>query len=412
MKNESDCKFDVNLIRKDFPILSKEMNGKPLVFLDSAASTQKPQVVIDAIADLYSNYYANIHRGVYQLSQVSTEKYEEAREIIKNYISADSSDEIIFTRGATESINLIAYSYGRYFLNEGDEIIVSEMEHHANIVPWQQLAKEKKVVLRYIPMDDNGELLLDEFYKMLNTRTKIVSLVHISNSLGTINPVKEIFAKAKEIGAITILDASQSIQHTKINVNELNCDFLVFSGHKIYGPTGIGVLYGKLDLLNKMEPYQTGGDMIKSVTFERTIFADVPGKFEAGTQNLEGAIGLGAAIKYVNSIGLPEIMKYEHELMKYATDKVLEIPQVKIIGTAKEKASLISFILEDVHPHDVGTIFDKLGVAVRTGQHCTEPVMRHFGIPATTRASFAFYNTFEEINVFIESIKYVINIFD
>lgn len=412
MKSESDCKFDVNLIRKDFPILSKEMNGKPLVFLDSAASTQKPQVVIDAIADLYSNYYANIHRGVYQLSQVSTEKYEEAREIVKNYISAASSDEIVFTRGATESINLIAHSYGRYFLNEGDEIIVTEMEHHANIVPWQQLAKEKKVVLRYIPMDDNGELLLDEFYKMLNVRTKIVSLVHISNSLGTINPVKEIFAKAKEIGAITILDASQSIQHTKINVNELNCDFLVFSGHKIYGPTGIGVLYGKLDLLKKMEPYQTGGDMIKSVTFERTIFADVPGKFEAGTQNIEGAIGLGAAIKYINSIGLPEIMKYEHELMKYATEKVLEIPQVKIIGTAKEKASLISFILEDVHPHDVGTIFDKLGVAVRTGQHCTEPVMRHFGIPATTRASFAFYNTFEEINVFIESIKYVINIFD
>lgn len=412
MKSESDCTFDVNLIRKDFPILSKEMNGKPLVFLDSAASTQKPQVVIDAIADLYSNYYANIHRGVYQLSQVSTEKYEEAREIVKNYISAASSDEIVFTRGATESINLIAYSYGRYFLSEGDEIIVSEMEHHANIVPWQQLAKEKKVVLRYIPMDDNGELLLDEFYKMLNTRTKIVSLVHISNSIGTINPVKEIFNKAKEIGAITILDASQSIQHTKINVNELNCDFLVFSGHKIYGPTGIGVLYGKLDLLKKMEPYQTGGDMIKSVTFERTIFADVPGKFEAGTQNIEGAIGLGAAIKYINSIGLPEIMKYEHELMKYATDKVLEIPQVKIIGTAKEKASLISFILEDVHPHDVGTIFDKLGVAVRTGQHCTEPVMRHFGIPATTRASFAFYNTFEEINVFIESIKYVINIFD
>lgn len=412
MKSESDCTFDVNLIRKDFPILSKEMNGKPLVFLDSAASTQKPQVVIDAIADLYSNYYANIHRGVYQLSQVSTEKYEEAREIVKNYISAASSDEIVFTRGATESINLIAYSYGRYFLSEGDEIIVSEMEHYANIVPWQQLAKEKKVVLRYIPMDDNGELLLDEFYKMLNTRTKIVSLVHISNSLGTINPVKEIFNKAKEIGAITILDASQSIQHTKINVNELNCDFLVFSGHKIYGPTGIGVLYGKLDLLKKMEPYQTGGDMIKSVTFERTIFADVPGKFEAGTQNIEGAIGLGAAIKYINSIGLPEIMKYEHQLMKYATDKVLEIPQVKIIGTAKEKASLISFILEDVHPHDVGTIFDKLGVAVRTGQHCTEPVMRHFGIPATTRASFAFYNTFEEINVFIESIKYVINIFD
>jgi len=412
MKNESDCTFDVNLVRKDFPILSKEMNGKPLVFLDSAASTQKPQVVIDTIADLYSNYYANIHRGVYSLSQKSTEKYEEARNIVKQFIAANNSDEIVFTRGATESINLIAYSYGRYFLNEGDEIIVTEMEHHANIVPWQQLVKEKKVVLRYIPMNDNGELLIDEFYKMLNSRTKIVSLVHISNSLGTINPVKELFAKAKEVGAITILDASQSIQHTKIDVNDLNCDFLVFSGHKIYAPTGIGVLYGKLDLLTKMEPYQTGGDMIKSVTFERTLFAEVPGKFEAGTQNIEGAIALGAAINYVNSIGLQNIIEYEHKLLTYATNKILEIPQARIIGTAKDKASVISLIIEDVHPHDVGTIFDKLGVAVRTGQHCTEPVMRHFGIPATTRASFAFYNTLEEINVLIESIKYVINIFD
>jgi len=412
MMTESDCNFDVNLVRQDFPILSKQMNSKPLVYLDSAASTQKPKAVINAIIDLYSNYYANIHRGVYLFSQLSTDKYEEARLAVKNYINAQSEKEIIFTRGATESVNLIAYSYGRYFLNEGDEIIVTEMEHHANIVPWQQLAKEKKLVLRYIPMNDNGELLLDEYEKMLSNKTKIVSVVHISNSLGTINPVKYIFDKAKEFGAVTVLDASQSIQHTKIDVQSLNCDFLAFSGHKIYGPTGIGALYGKLDLLKKMEPYQTGGDMILSVTFERTLFAEVPGKFEAGTQNIEGAIGLGAAINYVNNLGIENIAKYEHSLLDYATSRVLEIPQVKIIGTAKEKASVISFIIEDVHPHDVGTIFDKLGVAVRTGQHCTEPVMRHFNIPATTRASFAFYNTIDDINVFINSIKEVISIFD
>jgi cysteine desulfurase/selenocysteine lyase len=412
MMTESDCNFDVNLVRQDFPILSKQMNSKPLVYLDSAASTQKPKAVINAIIDLYSNYYANIHRGVYLFSQLSTDKYEEARLAVKNYINAQSEKEIIFTRGATESINLIAYSYGRYFLNEGDEIIVTEMEHHANIVPWQQLAKEKKLVLRYIPMNDNGELLLDEYEKMLSNKTKIVSVVHISNSLGTINPVKYIFDKAKEFGAVTVLDASQSIQHTKIDVQSLNCDFLAFSGHKIYGPTGIGALYGKLDLLKKMEPYQTGGDMILSVTFERTLFAEVPVKFEAGTQNIEGAIGLGAAINYVNNLGIENIAKYEHSLLDYATSRVLEIPQVKIIGTAKEKASVISFIIEDVHPHDVGTIFDKLGVAVRTGQHCTEPVMRHFNIPATTRASFAFYNTIDDINVFINSIKEVISIFD
>ncbi len=412
MRIESDCNFDVNLVRQDFPILSKQMNGKPLVYLDSAASTQKPKSVINAITDLYSNYYANIHRGVYLLSQLSTDKYEEARLAVKKYINAQSEKEIIFTRGATESLNLIAYSYGRYFLNEGDEIIVTEMEHHANIVPWQQLAKEKKLVLRYIPMNDNGELLLDEYEKMLSNKTKIVSVVHISNSLGTINPVKYIFDKAKEFGAVTVLDASQSIQHTQIDVQRLNCDFLAFSGHKIYGPTGIGVLYGKLDLLKKMEPYQTGGDMILSVTFERTLFAEVPGKFEAGTQNIEGAIGLGAAINYVNNLGIENIAKYEHSLLDYATSRVLEIPQVKIIGTAQEKASVISFIIEDVHPHDVGTIFDKLGVAVRTGQHCTEPVMRHFNIPATTRASFAFYNTIDDINVFINSIKEVISIFD
>lgn len=403
---------EIELIRKDFPILSKSMNGKPFIYLDSAASTQKPKAVIDAISDLYSNYYSNIHRSVYYFSQFSTQKYEEARETIRKHINAKGHEEIIFTRGATEAFNLIAYSYARFHLQEGDEILVTEMEHHANIVPWQQLAKEKNLKLRYIPMDDNGELTMDEFDKMLNPKTKIVSIVHISNSLGTINPVKEIFRKAKEYGAVTCLDASQSIQHTKIDVQELDCDFLTFSGHKIYGPTGIGILYGKFSILNKMEPYQTGGDMIKSVTFERTIFAELPERFEAGTQNIEGAIGLGAAINYLNSIGLERIYEYENHLLNYATKKVQQIPELQIIGNAKHKASIISFLLQDIHPHDIGTILDKLGIAIRTGQHCTEPVMRHFNIPATARASFSFYNTEEEINVFIEGLKQVIETFE
>ncbi len=412
MKNDPNCKFDVAKIRSDFPILSQKMNAKPLIYLDSAASTMKPRQVVESISDLYYGYYANIHRGVYLFSQISTEKYENARSVVKKYINAKYDEEIIFTRGATESINLIAHSYGRPNLKEGDEIIVTEMEHHANIVPWQQLCKETGAKLRYIPFDDKGELILEEYDKMVSNKTKIVSIVHISNSLGTINPVKYIFNKAKEVGAVTLLDASQSIQHVKVDVQELNCDFLAFSGHKIYGPTGIGILYGKLHLLEDMPPYQTGGDMIKSVSFERTLFADIPGRFEAGTQNIEGAIGLGAAIEYVSSIGLDEIAQYEHSLLEYANQKIREIPQVTIIGNAKQKASLISFLLEDIHPHDVGTIMDKLGIAVRTGQHCTEPTMKHFGITATTRASFAFYNTIDDINVFIEGIKQVIETFE
>jgi len=412
MKNDSNCQIDVKKIREDFPILSQKMNGKPLVYLDSAATTMKPRQVVESIADLYFGYYSNIHRGVYLFSYFTTDRYENARTIIKNYINAKYEEEIIFTRGATESINLIAHSYAGYNLKENDEIIVTEMEHHANIVPWQEICKKTGAKLRYIPFDDNGELILEEYEKMLSPRTKIVSAVHISNSLGTINPVKYIFDKAKEYGAVTVLDASQSIQHTKVDVQELNCDFLAFSGHKIYGPTGIGVLYGKLHLLEDMPPYQTGGDMIKSVTFERTLFADVPAKFEAGTQNIEGAIGLGTAIEYVNSIGLENIANYEHSLLEYANQKIKEIPQVKIIGNARQKASLISFLLEDIHPHDVGSILDKLGIAVRTGQHCTEPTMRHFGITATTRASFAFYNTIDDINVFIDGIKQVIETFE
>lgn len=412
MKNCPNCKFDVLKIRNDFPILSQTMNDKPLIYLDSAASTMKPRQVVESIADLYYGYYANIYRGVYLFSQMSTERYENARSLVKNYINAKYDEEIIFTRGATEAINLIAHSYGRPNLKEGDEIIVTEMEHHANIVPWQQLCKETGAKLRYIPFDNNGELILEEYDKMISNKTKIVSIVHISNSLGTINPVKYIFEKAKEFGAITVLDASQSIQHVKVDVQAINCDFLAFSGHKIYGPTGIGILYGKLNILEDMPPYQTGGDMIKSVSFERSLFADVPGRFEAGTQNIEGAIGLGAAIEYVNSIGLDEIANYEHSLLEYANQKIKEIPQVQIIGNAKEKASLISFLLEDIHPHDVGTIMDKLGIAVRTGQHCAEPTMKHFGITATTRASFAFYNTIDDINVFIDGIRQVIETFE
>lgn len=412
MKNDPNCKFDVLKIRNDFPILSQRMNDKPLIYLDSAASTMKPRQVVESIADLYYGYYSNIHRAVYLFSQISTERYENARSLVKNYINAKYDEEIIFTRGATESINLIAHSYGRPNLKEGDEIIVTEMEHHANIVPWQQLCKETGAKLRYIPFDNNGELILEEYDKMISNKTKIVSIVHISNSLGTINPIKYIFEKAKEFGAVTVLDASQSIQHVKVDVQALNCDFLAFSGHKIYGPTGVGILYGKLSILEDMPPYQTGGDMIKSVSFERSLFADVPWRFEAGTQNIEGVIGLGAAIEYVNSIGLVEIANYEHSLLEYANQKIKEIPEVQIIGNAKEKASLISFLLEDIHPHDVGTIMDKLGIAVRTGQHCTEPTMKHFGITATTRASFAFYNTIDDINVFISGINQVIETFN
>jgi len=403
--------FPVELIRKDFPILSREMNGKPLVYLDNAATTQKPQIMIDAIVDLYSNYYSNIHRSVYTFSQMATEQYETTRSIVKDYINATDESEIVFTRGTTEGINFIANTYGRRYLQSGDEILLTEMEHHSNIVPWQVLSKESGAILRYIPMDDDGNLILDNIDQLINEHTKIVSIVHISNSLGTINPIKSIFEKARKVGAICVLDASQSVQHLKVDVQDLDCDFLVFSGHKIYGPTGIGVLYGKKGLLEKIPPYQTGGDMIRSVTFERTLYADVPQKFEAGTQNIEGAIGLGASISYIKSIGLDKIYEYEKELLDYATSKMLEIPEVTIIGTSKNKASVISFMLEDIHPHDVGTILDKFGIAVRTGQHCTEPVMKHFGIPATTRASFAFYNTKDEINVFIDGIKQVIETF-
>ena len=400
----------VDEIRKDFPILSTTVHGRPLVYLDNAATTQKPLRVIDAMDTYYRVYNSNIHRGVHKLSQLSTNAYENARSIVKNYIHAENSEEIIFTRGTTESINLVASSLGKR-LKEGDEIIISHMEHHSNIVPWQVLRDEKGIVLKVIPIDDNGELIIEEYEKLLTEKTKLVSIVHISNTLGTINPINHIIKKAKEFCAMVLIDASQSIHHSHINVKALNCDFLVFSGHKIYGPTGIGVLYGKKDILNSMPPYQTGGDMIKSVSFEKTTYNELPSKFEAGTPNISGAIGLGEALNYIGSIGLDSIIEYETHLLQFAASKLSELPGLRIIGTAKEKAAVISFVLDEVHPHDIGTMVDMDGVAIRTGHHCTEPLMRRFGVPATSRASFSFYNTTDEIIVLYKSLLKVIKMF-
>jgi len=404
-------KFDVQKIREDFPILKTQVRGKNLVYFDNAATTQKPISVIERIQKYYLEENSNVHRGVHYLSELATKEFESARETVRNFINAESIEEIIFTRGTTEAINLVANSFGKTFISEGDEIIISEMEHHSNIVPWQILCEEKKAKLKIIPFDDNGELILDKLENLITERTKLISIVHISNSLGTINPVKKIIEIAHSYAIPVLIDGAQSIMHTKIDVQDLGCDFFVFSGHKIYGPTGIGVLYGKKELLEQMSPYQGGGDMIKSVTFEKTTYNDLPYKFEAGTPNIEGAIGLKAAIDYLNEIGLEQISVYENELLQYATDKLSEIPQLKIIGTAKEKASIISFILENIHPHDVGTILDFEGIAVRTGHHCTQPVMQHFNIPATTRASFSFYNTKEEIDKLFSAIQKVIKVF-
>ena len=403
--------FDIENIRKDFPILSRTVYGKPLIYFDNAATTQKPKPVLDTLNTYYSHVNSNIHRGVHYLSDSATTEYECARRIVKEFINAKYVEEIIYTRGATESINLVTATYGRKFLKEGDEIIITAMEHHSNIVPWQILCEEKGCKLRVIPIDDNGDLLLDEFDKLINEKTKFVSVVHISNSLGSVNDIEYILQKAKEVGAVTLIDAAQSIQHTEIDVQKLDCDFLVFSGHKIYGPTGIGVLYGKKDLFEAMPPYQGGGDMIRSVSFEKTLYNDLPWKFEAGTPNIAGAIGLGSAIRYLQTIGMVQIAKYEKEILEYATAKITEVPKLKIVGTAKKKSSVISFVFDEIHPHDVGTLLDRDGIAIRTGHHCTEPVMRRFGIPATSRASFAFYNTKEEIDVFVNSINKVVKMF-
>ncbi len=396
--------LDITKIRADFPILNQKVNGKPLVYFDNGATSQKPQVVIDAISKYYKEINANIHRGVHTLSQLATDAYEESRNKIQQHINAQFAHEVIFTSGTTQSINTIANGFAA-IVKAGDEILVSAMEHHSNIVPWQMLCEKTGATLKVIPMNENGELIQSEYDKLLSEKTKLVAVNHISNALGTINPVKEMIAKAHKVGAAILIDGAQAVPHLKPDVQDLDCDFYVFSGHKMCAPTGVGVLYGKEKWLNKLPPYQGGGEMIATVTFEKTTYADLPHKFEAGTPNIEGGIVMGTAIDYLNAIGFENIAQYENELLHYATAKLLEIDGLKIYGTAKEKASVISFNINGIHPYDIGTIIDKLGIAVRTGHHCTQPIMDFYEIPGTVRASFAFYNTKEEIDIFVEAIK-------
>ena len=404
LKNQS-VEFDVEKVRKDFPILHQMINGKPLIYLDNAATSQKPKNVIDAVETYYREYNSNIHRGVHTLSENATETYESSRLKIKNFINANSTKEIVFVRGATEAINLVAQSLGRDSLNENDEIIITELEHHSNIVPWQLLSQQTGAKLKFIPINNKGELIEEEYKKLLNKKTRIVAVGHISNALGTINPIETIITMAHEYDAKVLIDGAQAAPHTLIDVKKLDCDFYVFSGHKLFGPTGVGVLYGKKDLLEKMPPYQGGGDMIKMVSMKETQYNDLPYKFEAGTPNIAGVIGLGAAIDYVNKIGLENISQYENELLNYANQQASEITGLKFIGTARQKASILSFTLDGIHPHDVGTILNSEGIAIRTGHHCAMPVMEYFKIPATSRASFTFYNTHEEIDALIKAIE-------
>ncbi|MCD9186626.1 MAG: cysteine desulfurase [Pyrinomonadaceae bacterium] len=403
--------FDVNKIREDFPVLSQTVNGKPLVYLDNGASSQVPNLVIERGSKYLAEEHSNIHRGVHYLSQNATTAYEAAREKVKRFINAKEAKECIFVRGCTEGCNLVAYSFGRKFINEGDEIILSQMEHHANIIPWQVVAEEKGAKIRVIPMNERGELILEEYENMLNERTKIVAITHVSNSLGTINPVKEMIATAHKFGVPVFIDGAQAIPHFPVDVQDLDADFYTFSGHKMFAPTGSGVLYGKKEWLDKLPPYQTGGGMIRTVTFEKTTYAPIPEKFEAGTPAIAANIGLGAAIDYLNSIDFEAAAAYEHELLEYATEKLSAIEGVRIIGTAKEKASVLSFTIENVHPHDIGTILDQQGIAVRAGHHCAQPVMQFFDVPATARASFAFYNTKEEVDKLVEAVQKVIEVF-
>ena len=393
------------MVKEEFPILSKKINNKSLIYLDNASTTQKPKSVIEAIQNYYESTNSNIHRGVHHLSQKATEEYEDSRKTIQNFIGADSSKEIIFVRGATEAVNLVANSYVKPLLSEGDNIIISQMEHHANIVPWQIMAKEKKTDIRVIPINNTGELIIEEIDNLIDENTKFISLNHVSNSLGTINPIRELIQKAHQNDIRIMIDGAQAVQHMKVNVVELDVDFYCFSGHKMYGPTGIGILYGKKEILDKMEPYQGGGDMIKSVTFEKTIYNDVPHIFEAGTPNIVGAIGLGKAVEFIEGITVEEIEKHELDLLNYATDKINGIKGVQIIGNSKDKASVISFVMEGIHPHDIGTIMDNLGIAIRAGHHCTQPVMDFYDIPATARASFAIYNTKEDVDKLIDGIQ-------
>jgi cysteine desulfurase / selenocysteine lyase len=403
--------WDVERIRADFPVLHQKVNGKPLAYLDNGASSQVPQIVIDRGSAYLEQEHSNIHRGVHYLSQRATTAYEGAREKVKRFINAGESRECIFVRGATEGINLVMHGYGRKFIGKDDEIIISAMEHHANIVPWQMLCEEKGARLRVIPMNDAGELLQDEYEGLLNERTKFVAVTHVSNALGTINPIKEMIAQAHKYGVPVLIDGAQSAPHMPVDVQDLDCDFYVFSGHKMYAPTGSGIIYGKASLLEQMNPFQGGGDMIKTVTFEKTTYADLPNKLEAGTPAIASQIGLGAAIDYLDSIGRDRAAVYEAELLRYATERVSAIEGVRIIGTAKNKASVLSFVIDDIHPHDIGTILDQEGIAVRAGHHCAQPVMQRFNVPATARASFAFYNTKEEIDTLARTIEKVIEIF-
>jgi cysteine desulfurase/selenocysteine lyase len=396
--------LDIQKIRADFPILSQKVNGKPLVYFDNGATSQKPQVVIDAIAKYYQEINANIHRGVHTLSQLATDAYEVSRAKVQSHINAKFLHEVLFTSGTTFGINLVANGFAS-ILKPGDEVLVSALEHHSNIVPWQMLCEKTGATLKVIPMNQNGELIMSEYDKLLSPKTKIVTVNHISNALGTINPIKYMIEKAHEVGAAILIDGAQAVPHLKPDVQALDCDFYVFSGHKMCGPTGTGILYGKEAWLNKLPPYQGGGEMIKEVTFEKTTYADLPHKFEAGTPNIAGGIVLGTAIDYMNEIGFENIQKQELELLEYATKRLLEIDGLKIFGTSKEKTSVISFNIEGIHPYDIGTIIDKLGIAVRTGHHCAQPIMNFFGIPGTIRASFSFYNTKEEIDIMVEAVK-------
>ena len=411
ISNFDEPLFNINKIRADFPILNVQVEGKPLVYLDNAASAQMPQQVIDRLVRYQSTQHANIHRAVHYLSELATAEYDEARRKVQRFINAGEEREVIFTSGTTEAINLVMHGYGRQFIGAGDEIIISTLEHHSNIVPWQMLAEERGAKIRVVPINDAGELQLDAYMNLFNERTKFVSLIHVSNALGTINPIKKMIAYAHSRGVPVLVDGAQAVPHMKVDVQDLDCDFYAFSGHKLCGPTGIGILYGKAALLERMQPFKGGGDMILSVTFENTTYNTIPYKFEAGTPPIAAAIGLGAALDYLSAIGMENIAVHEHALLQYATEQVSQIPGVRIVGTARDKASVLSFVMEHIHPHDVGTLLNQEGIAVRTGHHCAQPVMQRMGIPATSRASFAFYNTRAEVDALVAGIRMVQKIF-
>ena len=410
-RNATSGAFDVTRIRRDFPILRQSIHGRPLVYLDNAASAQKPQVVIDAVSHFYENDNANIHRGVHSLSVRATDAYERARAKSRDLLGAAHLEEVIFVRGASEAVNLVAQTYGRQNISEGDEIVISEMEHHSNIVPWQILCQQTGATLRVVPISDEGELLIDEYKKLLGQKTKIVAITHVSNAIGTINPIREIVELAHGVDAVVLVDGAQAVPHLKVDVREIDCDFYTFSGHKFFGPTGVGILFGKKDLLEQMPPYQGGGEMIRSVTFAETTYNDLPHRFEAGTPNIAGGVALGASIDYVNGIGMDAIVAHEDDLLEYATVALSSIAEVRLVGTAQAKVAVLSFVIDGIHPHDAGTILDQQGIAIRTGHHCAQPLMDRFNVPATCRASLTFYNTREEIDALTDGIQKMVKMF-